>query len=148
MKKVIFIVSSFLIIGLLATVFGNRGQKPLTSIPISTFLPVLEQQFEALNNKDINSYMKTIHEDSPGYESTKNTLADLFKNYNQTFELVSWEVVSATADEIKVKVVYTIKNAEGSDKKDEKVTATHTLMKSGDIWKVYSTAIDKIEYLE
>ena len=148
MKKIIIVISAILVIAVVGILFNSRGKQQFTSVPTSTFLPVLEQQIDALNNKDIDSYMQTIHEGSPFFESTKSLLVNQFKNYNQTFKLVSWEVVGATNDEIKVKVVQTTKNAEGSEKKDTKVTATHTLRKSGNSWKIYSTVIDKTEYLE
>lgn len=144
----------FLILFVPLVIFGSyyfvNLKKPsqLTQISTNLFLPLLNENAKAMNEENIDLYMRALHPNSPSYAGAKQQASDLFAKYDINVTLDSVKVISATENEIIVEVVQTSKRVGGGeDYKDTKVTAAHTLTKYEGTWKIYSTVIKDINYL-
>ncbi|MEK6452865.1 hypothetical protein [Caldifermentibacillus hisashii] len=65
-------------------------------------IAVLDKNLETMQAGDIEGYMKTIHDESPSYESTKQLMEQLASQYTFDIEISDVEVVEKSADEAKV----------------------------------------------
>ncbi len=151
MKKFILIPLVLLFLVGVYFLVGTKKATVTNQIPqISTdiFLPLLNENVKAMEDENIDLYMKAVHPSSPSYAQSRKQAEELFAKYDLDVNLDSIKVISATNDEIVIEVVQTTKRIGGAeDFKNTKTTARHTLRKDGDTWKIYSTAIQDIGYI-
>ncbi|MBD3263875.1 MAG: hypothetical protein GF375_02085 [Candidatus Omnitrophica bacterium] len=109
---------------------------------------VVYDNLAAMEEENLVDYMDTISEDSPGYNTTKQQLLILFNNYDLDYEIESIELLESSANEAKVKVIQSTRKIEGPEFRNNKIVGIHTLEKTDGGWKIYSTEIRNIEYLD
>lgn len=109
---------------------------------------VIYDNIKALNNEDLEASMATIHEESPIYAATRQVTKELFLIYDLKYKLKQVKVVEKSDQEIKVEYVQTTERIDGPEFKDNKIKAVSVLKKSKGKWKIFSTIIKGIEYLD
>jgi len=142
MKKKI--VAGFFITAICFAFFCCKQEKSEFADEI---LSTVKQNAEALNNEDIDSYMATLHEDSPAYESTKEKLTQSFEQFDLSISVEELNVVEASGEEAKVEFVQVTKSGGSSEFNDNRMKGVHLLRKVGGEWKIYKTEIRNIDYL-
>ena len=111
-------------------------------------IAVVKENLQTFEKEDFEAHMKTIHEESAIYEQTKNTVKLIMNQYDLKFELEDVEVLELAADEAQVRYVQTTKKIDGPEFKNNRVKGVHTLKKFNGDWKLFSSAIENIEYLD
>lgn len=101
----------------------------------------IRENLIAMQNKDLNGVMATIHPESPGFATTRSALEDLFKQSELRFTLSDLKIVSATPEEVKVSFVQKTEKISGPPEIQGSITdGVHTLRKDHGKWKLYGTA--------
>jgi hypothetical protein len=100
----------------------------------------IKDNLNAMQNKDLEGVMATIHPDSPSFGSTREVLLDLFKKYDLRFTITDMKIVSAMPDEVKVSFVQKTERLKGPvDLQSSICEGVHTLKKDQGRWKIYNT---------
>ncbi len=116
-------------------------------------LAAVRANMAALEDEDLDGYLATIHEDAPGFGSTRKIVAQLFEDYDLAYELEKLELVEDEGDEApapgeaKVSFVQVTRKIKGGEFRDNRVTGVHTLKTSDGAWKLLATEVQNIEYL-
>ncbi|MBD2040251.1 hypothetical protein [Microcoleus sp. FACHB-672] len=108
---------------------------------------VIDLQAKALNEENIDVYMKTISQSSPQYSLTVEVLTELFQQYDLKYEITDMEFLTLAQNEAKVKIIQTTTKIKGPAFRDNKTVIIHTLRKDNGEWKFYLTALDSVNYL-
>ena len=111
-------------------------------------LAVLRTQTDALNHKDSAAYLATIDPDSPVYGSTKEAIEKLFELYDLRYTLKDARVESISGDEARVHFDQTTEKVSGPEFRNNHMEGTHVFKKHGGAWKIDSTQVSKLEYLD
>ena len=121
-------------------------------------LAVLRTQTDALNHKDSAAYLatladaglkaSTIDPDSPVYGSTKEAIEKLFELYDLRYTLKDARVESISGDEARVHFDQTTEKVSGPEFRNNHMEGTHVFKKHGGAWKIDSTQVSKLEYLD
>jgi hypothetical protein len=118
--------------------FPSCAPKPI--VDENAVLSAVKDNLKAMEKKDMDGVMATIHPDSPSYGSTKDVLLDLFKKYDLRFTLTGLEIVSATPEEVKVRFMQQTERLSGpEDLQSSRCEVVHTLRKDHGKWKIYNT---------
>ena len=110
-------------------------------------MAVIFNNLKAMEDEDVEAVMETVHEDSAAYENTRKVCEYLFKIYDVKYEIQELKVVKETADTIDISFIQITRKVSGPDFRDNKIKGIHTLKKSGNVWKIFSTKMIKREYL-
>jgi hypothetical protein len=140
MKRVFILVLITIIAGIFISGCGPKTDGEITS--------VIYKNLNAMENKDIQSYMATIHEQSPIYAQTEQALPIYFNTFDLKCELKDVKVIEKSDQEAKVKFVQITKKVSGPAFRNNKLTGIHILKKSEGKWKIYNTETKNIEYLD
>jgi len=104
----------------------------------------VKDNVNAMQNKDLEGVMATVHPDSPSFGSTREVLQDLFKKYDLRITLSDLKIVSATPEEVKVSFVQKTERLKGPvDLQSSVCDGVHTLRKDHGKWKIYNTLSGK-----
>ena len=129
---------------LASTLMLSACQKKQTPDREMIFL-VLHENLHAFEKKDVETVMATIHPQSPVYESTRETVEEMFKNVDLKFTLSDLRMVSATPEEVKVSFVQKTERVGGNAPfQNNIVEGIHTLRPDKGIWKIYNTNQTKV----
>lgn len=109
---------------------------------------VMRSQNEALNRKDADAYMATIHPDAPGFAATKGMSEQLFKTFDLRYTLEKTEVLSFGEEEATLYVIQLTEKVSGPDFRNNRYDAVHTLKKHNGEWKIFGSKINKVEFLD
>ncbi len=88
------------------------SQTPPVPNPV---VEVIRSQNDALNRKDVNAYMATIHPDTPGYPATSDMAEKLFKTYDLRYTLEKTEILSMSESEATLHVIQTTEAVSGPE---------------------------------
>ena len=112
---------------------------------------VVERNIAAANAKDVDRYV----EDLGGAKKklTKMVMEPFFKNYDVSFKLTNFKVVSwgASAKEGRsavIEVTTEAKRNSGPAFRDNRSTVRHQMKKVDGKWKFFQTKVMKTEYLD
>ena len=108
---------------------------------------VIESNAKYMNEEKFDEAMNTIHKDSPAYPATESMLKQLFERYDLNYKVVSMKVTEETNVEAKIEFVQITSKLKGPEFKNNKATGIHTLKKDGDSWKIYSTEMTDVQFL-
>lgn len=108
---------------------------------------VIEANAKYMNEEKFDEAMSTIHKDSPAYPATESMLKQLFERYDLNYKVVSMKVTEETDLEAKIEFVQITSKLKGPEFKNNKATGIHTLKKDGDSWKIYSTEMTDVQFL-
>jgi len=138
-SKIILFVT---IIFLLTVVSCSSGEDYYT--PES----VVEANTKYMNEEKFDEAMNTIHKDSPAYPATESMLKQLFDRYDLDYKVISMKVIQETETDAKIEFVQITSKLTGPEFKNNKATGIHTLKKDGDSWKIYTTEMKDIKFLD
>jgi len=141
MKRTLVVL--FAAIVALAAVSGCGKESQTPNDPES----VVRENIKAMNEKDLDAMMATIDEQSPSYDQTKTMAKKLFEMYDLKYELDSLKVIMQTEDEARVECIQTTSKVKGPGFKDNRISFIHSLKKSEGNWKIYTSFVRKLDYL-
>ncbi|MFO8055825.1 MAG: hypothetical protein R6V10_00830, partial [bacterium] len=76
-------------------------------------LAAVRKNAEAMNSKDLEAYMSTIHKDSPAYSESREKIKKAFQEYDLRTDIKSLSVKEASGEEAKVEFVQVTRSAGG-----------------------------------
>lgn len=141
MKKINLIALTFTIIFSLLS-FSCSSKKEYKT-PES----LIEANAAYMNEEDLEAVMTTVHPKSPSYASTESMAKQIFERFDLNYKIEKIKVLEQNEKEARVEFVQVTTKIKGKDFKDNKTTGIHTLKKDGDSWKVYSTEMTNVDFL-
>jgi ketosteroid isomerase-like protein len=106
---------------------------------------VIQDNLQAMEKKDLDGVMATIHPKGPYYGSTRDAVAEVFKVLDLKYTLSDLKVVSATPDEAQVSFVQKTEKTGGDGEFQDNIQqGVHTLRPDNGKWKIYRTTLTKI----
>ena len=125
----------------LALAISFAGCEKVAPAPDNAVLiQAIQDNVHALEKKDIDAVMATIHPQARSFESTRQIVSEMFKAIDLKYTLSDLQVVSATADEAQVHFVQQTEKTGGDGQfQPNIVTGVHTLRPDQGKWKIYST---------
>lgn len=109
---------------------------------------VLSDQLDFLRNEDLEGVMSTMHPESPVYSQTRAIVEQVFELYDLEYDLESVEVVEMSDNQAKLRAVQVTRKVSGPELADTRVTAIHTIRKTGSGWKLYESQTESSETLD
>ena len=100
-----------------------------------------------MNEEDLEAVMTTVHPKSPSYPATESMAKQIFERYDLNYKIENIKILEQNNKEAKVEFTQITTKIKGKDFKNNKTTGIHTLRKEGDSWKVYSTEMTNVEFL-
>lgn len=137
-SKITFFILTILLITFISCSNGEDYYTPES---------VIEANAKYMNEEKFDEAMNTIHKDSPAYPATESMLKQLFDRYDLNYKVVSMKVTEETDLEAKIEFVQITSKLKGPEFKNNKATGVHTLKKDGDSWKIYSTEMTDVQFL-
>ena len=101
-----------------------------------------------MNEEDLEAVMTTVHPKSPSYEGTEAMAKQIFNLYDLNFKLENIKILEQNDNEAKVEFTQVTTKINGNNFKNNKAAGIHTLRKDGDLWKIYSTEMTNVEFLD
>lgn len=101
-----------------------------------------------MNEEDLEAVMTTVHPKSPSYSATEAMAKQIFERYDLNYKIENIKVLEQNDKEAKVEFTQVTTKLKGKDFKNNKATGIHTLRKDGNSWKVYSTEMTNVEFLD
>lgn len=108
----------------------------------------VEANLKYMNEEKFDEAMNTIYKDSPSYPASEIMIKQIFQHYDLNYKIVSMKVIEDNDSEAKIEFIQITTKINGPEFKNNKATGIHTLKKDGDSWKIYSTEMKDIQYLE
>ncbi len=109
----------------------------------------IHEHIHALEKKDVETVMATIHPDSPQLEEMREGATLMFKTVDAKFTLSDLRIESATPEEVKVSYSEKMEFLGGQQKfVDNIVEGVFTLRPDKGRWKIYKTLATKITDLK
>ena len=137
-RKIIYFILTILLMTFISCSNGEDYYTPES---------VIEANAKYMNEEKFDEAMNTIHKDSPAYPATESMLKQLFERYDLNYKVVSMKVTEETDLEAKIEFVQITSKLKGPEFKNNKATGIHTLKKDGDSWKIYSTEMTDVQFL-
>ena len=100
-----------------------------------------------MNEENLEGVMTTVHPKSPSYPATESMAKQIFERYDLNYKIENIKVLVQNDKEAKVEFTQVTTKIKGTDFKNNKATGIHTLRKDGGSWKVYSTEMTNVEFL-
>ncbi len=109
----------------------------------------IHENVHALEKKDVETVMATIHPDSPAYAGTREAVEAMFKMVDWKYTVSDLRIEEATPDEVKVSYKMRMEVVgEGSQFVSNIVEGVHTLRLDKGRWKIYKTLATKVTDLK
>jgi len=108
---------------------------------------VIEANAAYMNDEDLEGVMTTVHPKSPSYDGVETMAKQIFERYDLNYKIENIKVLEQNDNEAKVEFTQVTTKIKGPDFKNNKTTGIHTLRKDGDSWKIYSTEMTNVEFL-
>lgn len=109
---------------------------------------VIYENIRASNYEDIDRYMSTIHSRSPGYRVTKNSIEEIFSDYDLSYRVSNLRVIEQDGNKATIYFVLTTKRINGPAFRDNRVYGEMALRKEDGRWKIYNQEIENVDYLD
>ncbi|WP_105901979.1 hypothetical protein [Vibrio gangliei] len=106
----------------------------------SDVLEVVVDNFKALENEDIASYMDTIHNQSALYQTTENVLKLTFKAYDLKYDLKDVVLVGEDDKYAYAKVVFETHKVRGPAFQDNQIESLIVFKQINGDWKIWAQA--------
>jgi hypothetical protein len=113
----------------------------------STPEAVIEANAKYMNEEKFDKVMNTIYKDSPSYSASEIMIKQIFERYDLNYKIVSMKVLEEKDSDAKIEFTQITKKIKGPDFKNNRSTGIHTLKKDGDSWKIYSTEMTNVQFL-
>lgn len=145
-RKIAWVAAFYLTVLIVGLVL--LGSRMIESRRMDQIMAAVRANIEAVNTRDLNAVIAVIHPDSPGLRDMRNTAEELFKKFELRSTLKEIAVESVAGDEAKVRFSQTTEKVSGPGFQNNRVDGVHTLRKHDGQWKLYSTEVTNIAYLE
>lgn len=110
---------------------------------------VIHENVHALEKKDINTLMSTIHPDCASYAETRAAVEQMFKSVDLKYEVSDLKIVNSNGSEVKVSFKQkTTQVGTQAGFNDNIVEGIHTLKLDHGNWKIIKTLQQKITDLD
>jgi len=109
---------------------------------------VVKASTKYLNEENIESFMTTILTRSPYYHDIETNTKKTFEMYDLKYKIENIKVLEQSKGEAKVEFTQVTTKIKGPDFKNNKTTGVHILQKEGDSWKIYSTEMVDVVFLD
>lgn len=109
---------------------------------------VIHENLQAYRVEDIDRVMETVDPDSPVYDSTRSVTLQLFSGYDLSYELKDIHLIFYDGETAEVEFVQVTKKINGAEFRNNRVAGVNFLRKTDSGWKIYSTIISSVEYLD
>jgi hypothetical protein len=109
---------------------------------------VIEANAKYMTEENFDKVMDTIDKDSPAYASSESMVKKLFDLYDLNYKIISMKVINESNDEAQVEFVQETTKIKGPAFKNNRVDGIHILRRDDNSWKIYSTKITNIQYLD
>ena len=114
-----------------------------------TLFGAIHENVHALEKKDVETVMATIHPDSPQFEGTREAVGEMFAKVDWKYTLSDLRIESATPEEVKVSYKQKMeKVGERGEFIDTIVEGIHTLRPDKGTWKIYKTLPTRVTDLK
>jgi S1-C subfamily serine protease len=98
---------------------------------------VINKAFQAMEEKNLEAYMSTVHKFNPAYREMKEDFKEVFLNYDFDFTVLEIEILEKTYEYAEVDILYTFKNLSNpQDQNVYRVSGEYTLAKENGRWKI------------
>jgi ketosteroid isomerase-like protein len=130
-----------LLLPVLALVLVLEGCEKTPPPPPDTVLfQAIQDNVKALEKKDVDAVMATIHPKSLAYQATREAVTQMFQVVDLKCTLTDLHVVTASADEAQVGFVQKTEKTGGEGQfQDNIVRGIHTLKLDDGKWKIFDT---------
>ena len=136
---------SALVLGL--TLALSACHKPIADKAV--IFGAIHENVHALEKKDVETVMATIHPQCPVYADTKAVVEEMFRSVDLKYTLSDLRVVSATPEEVKVSFTQKTEKLSGEAQFENNIVeGIHTLRPDKGTWKIYKTLQTKITDLK
>lgn len=108
---------------------------------------VLETNVAQLMEKNYEGYMNTIHTASPSFDTTSETVEDLFA-YDLVIELSDLHVKEKSAEEARIGYTQRTVDINGTDFEDNETIGEHVLRLDDEEWKIFHSEVIEMDVLE
>lgn len=109
---------------------------------------VLNENLRAAQEKNLDRYMATIHEESANYESMRTQVRSIFETFDLSYEIKEMKIISSSPDMADVEFILVTKKINGPEIfNDNEMSGEYILKKSGGRWKILSTIKKNVKYL-
>jgi len=126
------------ILGLVLALGGCEKTPPPPADAV--LFQAIQDNVTALEKKDVDGVMATIHPTSPSYESTREVVKQMFQMVDLKCTLTDMHVVTASADEAQVSFVQKTEKTGGEGQfQNNIVHGIHTLRLDNGKWKIFRT---------
>jgi hypothetical protein len=144
---VLVVLLCLAVVGIVFVVRGGQLLKPANPTPTADQLfNVLYQNSRAANLEDVAGYMATIHSKSPLYNTTEETLPQIFSIYNLEFYFYDLQVISLKANEARIHFALSTRRLGGPAFQNNVVVGTMILRPDEGVWKIYDQDVEDVEY--
>ena len=118
-------------------------QKPIADKAV--LFGAIHENVHALEKKDLETVMATIHPQSPAFGATRDAVSEMFAAVDLKYTLSDLRVVSASPEEVKVSFTQRTEKVGGKGQfVDNIVEGIHTLRPDKGTWKIFKTLQTKI----
>ena len=123
---------------------ATKGRSEIEAQIKSTVL----ENIRSTQAEDVDAMMKTIHSESPMYESTKKQVTQIFgKGLNLKYELLKFKYIATDGDYALGRVRQRTTVVGGPKFRNNEIDMIVAFRKEGDTWKFWSQAILEIKLL-
>ncbi len=98
---------------------------------------VFEKAFQAMEEKNLEAYMSTVHKFNPAYREMKEGFKEVFLNYDFDLDILEIEILEKAYEYAEVDILYTFKDLNNpQDNNVYRVMGEYTLLKENGRWKI------------
>lgn len=109
---------------------------------------VIHAQIKALNKRDAAGAMALMHPDAPGLATIRESTFQIASAADLLYVVQNLALESADETEAKIRFTQTTQKISGPEFRNNRVIGIHTLRKHQGAWKLYSTEVVKVEFLD
>lgn len=103
---------------------------------------------EATGKEDIDAAVATFDPQSPVLESTRKVMQLVFETYDLKYTYEELTVESVNGDEARVHYVQLTEKVNGPEFRNNRLRGTHVLKKRDGAWRMFTSVIEGIDYLD
>ncbi len=107
----------------------------------------LYKNLKSLQIEDMDMMMTTIHTQSPFYQSTRQAVEPLLKQYKLKYEFISEKFIGYDGDLAYIRVVQKTSKISGPEFNDNIIDMVQGYRKENNTWKIWAQFIVDIKYL-
>ena len=108
---------------------------------------IVQRNLNAMQEEDLETALMDI-DDGPAKETNREALKAIFDQYDISYKLVSFKVLSVSDDTAEVEVVQETKKIRGPAFRNNVGTVVHTFKKRPSGWKFVSSEIKSAKFLD